>query len=107
MPAVTQPAMMMRPGQGEVVDMPATDQAWVAAALLLRAIARDALGDPDAAERVLQRALDLTETDQTPLPLLIDPSPDAAARVSGKPNHPERAMSSHPLSPDAGVAGRH
>jgi LuxR family transcriptional regulator, maltose regulon positive regulatory protein len=60
--------MMVRPGQGEVVDMAATDQTWMAAALLLRAIARDALGDPDAAELARQRALALTETDQAPLP---------------------------------------
>jgi DNA-binding CsgD family transcriptional regulator len=74
MPATTQLAAM-RPGQGEIVDVPTTDQAWVAAALLLRAIVRDALGDPGAAERALQRALDLTETDQAPVSLLIHRSP--------------------------------
>jgi LuxR family maltose regulon positive regulatory protein len=34
---------------------------WLAHAFLLEAIARDALGDPDAAGRALERALDLTE----------------------------------------------
>ena len=40
------------------------DTVWVAAWFLLGAIARDALGDPDAARRGLQRALDLAEPDQ-------------------------------------------
>ena len=40
-------------------------------ALLLGVIARDTLGDSDAAGRVLQRALDLAETDQVLPPFLI------------------------------------
>jgi LuxR family transcriptional regulator, maltose regulon positive regulatory protein len=34
---------------------------WLAHAFLLETIARDALGDPDAAGRALERALDLVE----------------------------------------------
>src|SRR5262249_24543376 len=37
---------------------------WVVAALLLEAIARDALGDQAAARRALERALDLAEPDR-------------------------------------------
>jgi LuxR family transcriptional regulator, maltose regulon positive regulatory protein len=46
----------------------------MAAAFMLGAIARDTLGDPDAAGRALQRALDLTEPDQALL-FLIHPPP--------------------------------
>ena len=54
-----------------VLDVPGTHRVWVAAAFLLGAMARDTLGDPDAAERALQRALDLAEPDQllSPFPL--------------------------------------
>src|SRR5262245_34529805 len=37
---------------------------WAVGALLLEAMARDALGDPDAAGRALERALDLAEPDR-------------------------------------------
>jgi hypothetical protein len=58
-----------RPGPGDrpaagvrtpVHDVPEACRVWMAAAFLLGAIARDTLGDPDAAGRALQRALDLT-----------------------------------------------
>ena len=42
---------------------------------LLEAIARDALGDPGAAERALERALDLAEPDGILLPFLLHPAP--------------------------------
>jgi LuxR family maltose regulon positive regulatory protein len=42
---------------------------------LLEAIARDALGDPGAAERALERALDLAEPDGMLLPFLLQPAP--------------------------------
>jgi LuxR family transcriptional regulator, maltose regulon positive regulatory protein len=48
---------------GEIADVPVAHWAWVAA-FLLGAMARDALGDSDAAGRALQRALDLAEPDQ-------------------------------------------
>ena len=48
---------------------------WVVAAALLEAIARDELGDPAAAERALERALDLAEPDLMLFPFLIHPVP--------------------------------
>ena len=44
-------------------------------ALLLEARARDALGDQAAAGRVLERALDITESTGILLPFLLDPAP--------------------------------
>jgi LuxR family maltose regulon positive regulatory protein len=44
-------------------------------ALLLAARARDALGDQAAAGRVLERALDITESNGILLPFLLDPAP--------------------------------
>lgn len=58
-----------------LLDVPQADRVWVAAAFLLGAIARDALGDPDAAGRALQHALDLAEPDQAPFPFLSQPPP--------------------------------
>jgi DNA-binding CsgD family transcriptional regulator len=57
-------------------DVPGAYQAWVVAAFLLGTIARDTLGDPDAAGRALQRALDLAEPDQVLFPFVSDPPPD-------------------------------
>jgi LuxR family maltose regulon positive regulatory protein len=48
-------------------------------AFLLEAIARDALGDP-AAERALERALDLAEPDGVLLPFLLHPAPGLLER---------------------------
>ena len=48
---------------------------WLAQALLLEAIARDALGDEEAAGRALERALDLVEPDGALLPFLLHPMP--------------------------------
>ena len=48
---------------------------WVVAAALLEAIARDELGDPAAAERALERALDIAEPDRMLFPFLIHPVP--------------------------------
>ena len=47
---------------------------WVVAAALLEAIARDALGDPGAAWRAVERALDLAEPDLVLFPFLIHPA---------------------------------
>jgi LuxR family transcriptional regulator, maltose regulon positive regulatory protein len=49
-------------------------------ALLLEARARDALGDQAAAGRVLERALDITESNGIVLPFLLDPAPDLLDR---------------------------
>ena len=47
---------------------------------LLEAIARDALGDPGAAERALERALDLAEPDGMLLAFLLHPAPGLLER---------------------------
>jgi LuxR family transcriptional regulator, maltose regulon positive regulatory protein len=49
---------------------------WLAQALLLEAIARDAVGDPAAAGRALERALDLAEPDGALFWFLLHPAPD-------------------------------
>jgi LuxR family transcriptional regulator, maltose regulon positive regulatory protein len=46
---------------------------WLAHAFLLGAIARDALGDPDAAGQAVERALDLAESGGWLLPFLLHP----------------------------------
>jgi LuxR family maltose regulon positive regulatory protein len=50
---------------------------------LLEAIARDALGDAGAAERALERALDLAEPDGVLLPFLLDPATGLLERHAG------------------------
>lgn len=57
--------------------------AWqneLAEACVLEAIARDALGDSAAADRALERALDLAEPDGLLLPFLLHPAPDLLER---------------------------
>jgi LuxR family transcriptional regulator, maltose regulon positive regulatory protein len=53
---------------------------WLIGAFLLEAIARDALGDPAAAERALECALDLAEPDGLLLFFLLQPAPDLLER---------------------------
>jgi LuxR family maltose regulon positive regulatory protein len=53
---------------------------WLAQAFLLEAIARDALGDPGAAGRALEHALDLAEPDGVLSWFLLDPAPDLLQR---------------------------
>jgi DNA-binding CsgD family transcriptional regulator len=53
---------------------------WLVEAFLLEALARDALGDEDAAERALEHALDQAEPDGALLPFLLHPVPDLLAR---------------------------
>jgi LuxR family transcriptional regulator, maltose regulon positive regulatory protein len=47
---------------------------WQARADMLEAIARDALGDPDAADAALERALDLSERSGDLIPFLLYPA---------------------------------
>jgi LuxR family maltose regulon positive regulatory protein len=54
-------------------SVPLINQVSAAEPLLLEAIARDALGDPRAAERALERALDIAEPDGAILPFLLHP----------------------------------
>jgi LuxR family maltose regulon positive regulatory protein len=55
---------------------------WEIEALLLEAIARDGLGDPGAATRVLERALDAAEPGGLLLPFLLYPAPELIERHS-------------------------
>jgi LuxR family maltose regulon positive regulatory protein len=54
---------------------PVTASTWLAQGFVLEAAARDALGDPAAAGRALERALDLAEPDSTLSAFLIHPVP--------------------------------
>ena len=56
------------------------NRVWVVAAALQDAIARDALGDPAAAGRALERALDLAGPDLVLFPFLIHPAPGLLER---------------------------
>jgi LuxR family maltose regulon positive regulatory protein len=62
---------------GSISAVPAL---WMVTAVLLEAIARDALGDPDAAGRALERALELAERDRVLIPFLICPAPGLLQR---------------------------
>jgi LuxR family maltose regulon positive regulatory protein len=66
-------ALALRP----VIDgsVPVTHRATLSEALLLEAAARDALGDSSAADRALERALDIAEPDGAVLPFLLFPVP--------------------------------
>jgi LuxR family maltose regulon positive regulatory protein len=55
---------------------------WEIEALLLEAIARDAMRDPGAASRALERALDIAEPDGVLLPFLLHPAPELLERHS-------------------------
>jgi LuxR family maltose regulon positive regulatory protein len=50
-------------------------RSWLVNAFLLEAIARDAFGDPAAAGRAVERALDTAEPDLILFPFLIHPAP--------------------------------
>jgi LuxR family transcriptional regulator, maltose regulon positive regulatory protein len=85
-------AAVMRLAQGEpqaamaavapVLDgsAPVVRSAWMVEAFLLEAIARDALGDPGAAGRALERALNLAEPDGPLLWFWLHPAPDLLQR---------------------------
>jgi len=55
-------------------------RSWLVEAFLLEAIAQDALGDPPAAERALERALDGAEPDGALLWFLLHPAPGLLER---------------------------
>jgi LuxR family maltose regulon positive regulatory protein len=59
---------------------PVPPWAWLAQAFLLEAIARDALGDPAAAGRAVERALDLAEPEGALGAFLLHPAPDLLER---------------------------
>jgi LuxR family maltose regulon positive regulatory protein len=53
---------------------------WMVTALLLEAIARDAFGDQGAAERALERALDVAGPDRVLIPFLVHRAPGLLER---------------------------
>jgi LuxR family transcriptional regulator, maltose regulon positive regulatory protein len=67
---------------GPVLDgaAPQIRRTWLIQAFVLEAMARDALGDPAAAGRALERALDLAEPDGALLPFLLHPAPGLLER---------------------------
>jgi LuxR family transcriptional regulator, maltose regulon positive regulatory protein len=67
---------------GPVLDgsAPQIRRTWLIPAFVLEAIARDALGDPAAADRAVERALDLAEPDGALLPFLLHPAPGLLER---------------------------
>jgi LuxR family transcriptional regulator, maltose regulon positive regulatory protein len=69
---------------GPVLDgsAPVTRSTWLAQAFVLEATARNALGDPAAAGRALERALDLAEPDSTLSAFLIHPVPALLERYA-------------------------
>ena len=63
-----------------VVSTPVEGSAWEIKALLLEAIARDALRDPGAVSRALEAALDRAESGGLLLPFLLHPAPSLLER---------------------------
>jgi LuxR family maltose regulon positive regulatory protein len=59
---------------------PVVGETWLVQSYLMEAIARDALGDPGAAERALERALDVAEPDGAIVPFLLHPAPGLLER---------------------------
>jgi LuxR family maltose regulon positive regulatory protein len=59
---------------------PVTNLGWMSQALLLEAIARDALGDQAAARRALEHGLDLVEPDGAVFAFLLHPAPELLRR---------------------------
>ena len=55
-------------------------RSWLIQAFVLEAIARDTLSDPAAADRAVERALDLAEPDGALLPFLLHPAPGRLER---------------------------
>jgi LuxR family maltose regulon positive regulatory protein len=98
-----------------VIDgsLPGVHPIWLVPALLQEAIARDALGDQDAASRALERALDAAEPHRLLLPFLLHPAPGLLERHARQhTNHAalirhilgQLAGASKPSSPTAGPA---
>jgi LuxR family maltose regulon positive regulatory protein len=63
-----------------LLGVPEAQRVWVVAAFLLGAITGDALGDPDAAVRAVERALDLAEAGTMLFPFLSQPAPGPTYR---------------------------
>jgi tetratricopeptide (TPR) repeat protein len=65
--------------------VPSGHPTWPVEALLLEAVARDALGDAGAAQRAIERALDLAEPDGMLLPFLLHPARELLERHTCRP----------------------
>ena len=61
---------------------------WPVQALLLEAIARDALGEGEPAERALERALALAESEGLLVPFLLYPAAELVERHRRRSSHP-------------------
>jgi LuxR family transcriptional regulator, maltose regulon positive regulatory protein len=61
---------------------PVTNLGWMTQAFVLEAIARDALGDPAAAMRSLEHALDLAEPDRVVFAFRLNPAPELLKRCA-------------------------
>ena len=99
---------------------PLVRRTWLVGAFLLEAIARGALGEPAAAERALERALDLAEPEGVQLFFLLQPAPGLLERharhrtahasliaeilnlLAGKRPAPSPTASQPPLKPLSG-----
>jgi LuxR family maltose regulon positive regulatory protein len=80
---------------------------WLARAFLLEASARDALGDPGAAGRALERALDLIEPDGMLSLFLLHPAPALLERqVRYGTSHAALIAEARACSPETGPARR-
>jgi LuxR family transcriptional regulator, maltose regulon positive regulatory protein len=62
---------------------PVTNSGWAIHAFLLEAIAHDALGDPAAAGRALEQALDLAQRDGAVFPFILNPAPELLKHHAG------------------------
>ena len=60
-------------------------RSWLAEAFLVEAIAREALGDPGAADRAVERALGLAEPDSALMWFLLHPAPGLLERQARQP----------------------
>jgi LuxR family transcriptional regulator, maltose regulon positive regulatory protein len=68
-----------------VWSVPVNHPVWPAQAFMLEAITRDELGEPAAADRALERALDLTERDGALLVFVLFPAPGLLERHARHP----------------------
>jgi LuxR family maltose regulon positive regulatory protein len=84
---------------------PVTNLGEVVRAFLLEAIARDALGDPAAAGRALERALDVAEPDGAVFAFLLHPAPELLRRHA-RQHTAHAALISAILNPPPGGYGK-
>ena len=68
---------------------PVNRRTWLVQAFMLEAAARDALGDPGAADRAAEHGLDLAESDRALAAFLIRPAPELLERHARQ--HPRHA----------------